>query len=364
MVGGWDNVPGTANLTRFNGTPVKSVPDLRTYFSADVIPVLETQRANFASLDGTSKINWIPLVVLAIGIVAILFALLMILRARGNVSRTEGVLAGLVVVVVGIVVVGLVLVLNLIPRLNNGQKVLDHARPGLSAARVSGDRAGINMVSSIVDLADPIVTPAGGAAGEVPKLIAFVSSRSGLPPAAVVAALQKNFPHTLALLQAIPLAAVNAEIPKLVAFLATALKTTPANVVAALNASFPRLSQSINALPKVVGGWDNVPGTANLTRFNGTPVKRVPDVRTYFSADVIPVLETQRANFATLDGTSKINWIAPLVLIVGIVVILYGLPPGDARPASQLTPGPAARSRLGVGVQQVGSWPDDDLPAT
>jgi hypothetical protein len=37
------------------------------------------------------------------------------------------------------------------------------------------------------------------------------------------------------------------------------------------------------------------------------------------------VRETQRAHFATLDGTSKINWIPWVVLIVGIVVILYGL---------------------------------------
>jgi hypothetical protein len=325
VVNGWDSIPGTTGLTRFNGTPVKTVPDLRTYFSADVIPVLETQRANFATLDGTSKINWIPLVVLAIGIVAILFAIAMILRARGTVSRTEGVLAGAVVVVVGIVVVGLVLVVHLIPRLTDGQKVLDHARPAFAAARVTGDRAGINMVSSIVDLADPIVTPQGGGAAEVPKLVAFVSAKTGLAPAAVLAALHKNFPHTTALLEAIPLASVNTEIAGLVSFLANALKTTPAGIVTALNTSFPRLSQTINALPKVVGGWETVPGTANLTRFNGTPVRTVPDVRTYFSADVVPVLQTQRTNFASLDGTSKIDWIAPLVLIVGIVVILYGL---------------------------------------
>ena len=230
-----------------------------------------------------------------------------------------------VVLLVGVVVVALVLVLNLIPRLSNGQKVLDRARPAFAADRVAGDRAGINMVSSIVDLADPIVNDAGGGAAEVPKLVAFVSTKTGLPPAAVLAALQKNFPHTAALLAALPLSAVNTEIPKLVAFLASALKMPSAAVVAALNGSFPRLSQTINALPTVVNGWDAVPGTTALTRFNGTPVRTVPDLRTYFSADVIPVLETQRANFQSLDGTSKINWIAPLVLIVGIVVILYGL---------------------------------------
>ena len=230
-----------------------------------------------------------------------------------------------VVLLVGAVVVALVLVLNLIPRLSDGQKLLDRARPAFAAQRVAGDRAGISMVSSIVDLADPIVRDTGGASAEVPKLVAFVSSKTGLPPAKVLAALQQGYPHTAALLSALPLSAVNAEIPGLVAFLAKALKTTPAGVVAALNASFPRLSQTINALPTVVNGWDDVPGTTGLTRFSGAPVKTVPDLRTYFSADVIPVLETQRANYASLDGTSKVNWIAPLVLIVGIVVILYGL---------------------------------------
>jgi hypothetical protein len=229
-----------------------------------------------------------------------------------------------VVLLVGAAVVALVLILHLIPRLSDGQKVLDHARPAFSPARVTGDRAAINMVSSIVDLADPIVNDQGGAAAEVPKLVAFVSAKTGLPPAAVLAALQKSFPHTTALLQALPLSAVNTEIPGLVTFLANNLKTTPDGVLAALNTNFPHLSQTIKALPLVVGGWDNIPGTANLTRFNGTPVRTVPDARTYFSADVIPVLETQRTNFTTLDGTSKINWIPLVVLIVGIIVILYG----------------------------------------
>jgi hypothetical protein len=174
---------------------------------------------------------------------------------------------------------------------------LDGAKPAFAAQRVAGDRAGINMVSSIVDLADPIVRGNGGAAAEVPKLVAFVSSKTGLSPAQVLAALQKNFPHTTAFLQTLPLSAVNREIPGLVAFLVTALKTSPAGVIQALNTSFPRLSQSINALPKVVNGWNHVPGTADLTRFDGTtPVRSVPDVRTYFSSDVVPVLEKQRSN--------------------------------------------------------------------
>jgi len=51
----------------------------------------------------------------------------------------------------------------------------------------------------------------------------------------------------------------------------------------------------------------------------------VPDVRTYFGSDVIPVLENQHENYEKLVSTSSINFIGPLVLAVGIIVILYGL---------------------------------------
>jgi hypothetical protein len=40
---------------------------------------------------------------------------------------------------------------------------------------------------------------------------------------------------------------------------------------------------------------------------------------------VIPVLESQRKDYDKLTSTSKINFLGPLVLAVGIVVILYGL---------------------------------------
>jgi len=181
------------------------------------------------------------------------------------------------------------------------------------------------MVSAIVDTEDPIMTSEGGGAAEVPKLIAFVSQQTGLSQAEVVAALQKNFPHTLALLQAIPLSAVTEELPGLFTFLEEALDVTEAELVAALQANFPGLAQSIVNLPAVTNGWNDVPSTDGATRFDGTPIKTVSDVRTYFSSDVIPVLETQRDNYQNLVSTSNIDFIGPLVLAVGIVVIIYGL---------------------------------------
>jgi len=230
-----------------------------------------------------------------------------------------------VVLVVGVLVVTLVLGLGLISRLNAGQKVLDGAKPAFVAQRVGADRAGINFVAQDVDMADPIMTPQGGAASEVPQLIGFVSQKTGLSPAAVLSALQKNFPHTAALLEAIPLTSVTAELPGLLAFLEKTLHATQTELISALSTSFPAITQAITHLPAVTSGWNDVPGMAGATRFNGTPIKTAPNVRDYFSSDVIPVLETQHQHYEHLVSTSKINFIGPLVLIVGIVVILYGL---------------------------------------
>jgi hypothetical protein len=186
------------------------------------------------------------------------------------------------------------------------------------------------MVSTIVNTEDPIMTAAGGGAAEVPKLIAFVAQKTGLSPTAVLAVLQKNFPHTAALLQAIPFSAVTAELPGV-------LKALGPGVLPVI----PRLAQTVSAAPSVANGWDNVPGTSGATRFDGSPVRTVPQVRTYFSSDVIPVLETQRDNYEYLVSTSKIDFLGPLVLIIGIVVIIYGLLIVFA--AWRLAPPPRAR---------------------
>jgi hypothetical protein len=244
---------------------------------------------------------------------------------QGESGSRSGVLQWVVVLVVGVLVVTVVLGLSLIPRLDDGQKVLNAARPAFATDRITGARAGIDIISKDVDMADPIGTARGGAAAEVPKLIAFVSQKTGLSQAAVVAALQKNFPHTTALLQAIPLSSVTAELPGLLAFLEKALHVSQAQLLAALKASFPGLAQSITNLPAVTSGWNQIPNIDGATRFDGTPIRSVPDVRTYFASDVIPVLETQRGNYEHLVSTSKIDFIGPLVLIVGIIVIIYGL---------------------------------------
>jgi hypothetical protein len=324
---GWDNVPGTASLARFSGAPVRTVPQVRDYFADDVIPVLERQQHHFTSLSSKNGVFYLAPLLTAVGLVVILFGLLMYVRAsRRELTGRQTVVGWQVVALVGVLVIVVVLALNLFARLSDGQKLLDDAHPAFVSDRVTGARAGITMVSHIVDTADPLVLRSGGGAGDVPRLVAYVSHHTGLSKAQVLAALKTNFPHITGLLTALPLSAVTGELPKLLAFLQTTLKATPAQLSAALAADFPRLDQSIAALPLVTGGWANVPGTVSLTRFSGAPVHTVPQVRDYFADDVIPVLETQHGHFATVNGDwPKLTWFAPLLTIVGVLVVLFAL---------------------------------------
>lgn len=310
---GWENVPGLAKdgLTDFGGAPVRSVPQLRTYF-AHLIDAVAAQKSNFDSLDSTT-VNWIPWVVLAIGAIVILFSLGMIFLSLRGITRKIALASASVVVVVGVAVVALVLALNLIPRLNNGQNLINGLNPAFAVPRVKGDRAGIDMVSNIVSAENPIMTPSGGAAAEVPKLVAFVAAKTHLSDAAVLGVLQKHFPAVTAILEAIPITAVSSELPNLTATLGSALSKIPA------------LVQTVVNTQPVATGWNHVPGTAGATDFQGHPINSVPKLAAYFSGDVIPVLEKQRRHWVTLTATSKINFIGWLVLIIGAIAIVYGV---------------------------------------
>jgi hypothetical protein len=353
LTGGWNDIKDINGLTRFDGTPVKTVPELRTYFSADLVPILEQQRGNFDSLDGSTSVNWIAPLLLIVGIVVILFAgVMIVLNLRGPVSRSLATASAAVVLVVGVGVVVLALAISLVPRTSDGQKLLDALRPANDAARVHGDRAGITMVSAIAATEDPIMTSKGSAASEVPKLIAFVSQKTGLSQAQVVSALKKTFPHTTALLLAIPLSAVTAEQPALLAFLEKSLHVSQAELLAALKTSFPALAQAIVNLPTVTAGWDRVQKISG-TNFGGAPMQSMPDVSNYFSLDVIPVLEKQRGHYDELVSTSTIDFIGWLVLAIGIIVIVYGvlmlllarrLEPGPGRTGHSASSADAAAS--------------------
>jgi hypothetical protein len=252
VTAGWDDIQNIEGATRFDGTPIKTVPDLRTYFSEDLIPVLESQQSNYDSLDGTSTVDWIAPLLLIVGLIVIGFAAVMIwLNLKGPVSRGLAIAAASVVLVVGVGVVALVLTTSLVPRVSDGQELLDALAPANIADRVQGDRDGITMVSAIVDAEDPIMTPEGGAAAEIPKLIAFVSQQTGLSEAEVVAALKENFPHTTALLLATPLSSVTEELPGLLAFLEKTLGVTGAELLSAGRELRP--GQAITNLPASPG---------------------------------------------------------------------------------------------------------------
>lgn len=326
VTGGFYDVPNTEGFTRFGGQPVHSVPAVRDYFGADLVPVVERQHGNLTDLTKKGGIGFIPALLLVLGIVVALFGTAMGLRARGGgLTRGQATAGWATVLGVGAVVVVLVLGLNLFGRLSGGNDLLNDARPAFTEQRVSGARGGIDIISRVADLTQPITTSKGGAAAEVPKLIAFVSKGTGLSQAEVLAALNKQFPHTAALLSALPLSAVTAELPGLQQFLAKSLSLSPAQLRAALASGFPGLAQVIGALPDVTNGYDAVPGTERLTRFSGTPVRTVPEVRDYFSKDVIPVLERQQQHFQDLDDPwPPVNVFAPLLLVVGLLVMAYG----------------------------------------
>ncbi|HTN23585.1 MAG TPA: hypothetical protein VL120_06325 [Solirubrobacteraceae bacterium] len=321
---GWNDIPGLNGMTRFDGTtPVKSVPEVRDYFSKDLVAAVEANRADFQKVADKGGVGYIPWLLLVVGDVVLAFGLLMATRAA---TRPPGRGPWGVVVLVGVVILGLVLVLSYYPRLDAADKVITNLEPAFAKQRTAGDAAGIAMVHQIILFSDPLMTAKGGGSDEVPKLVKFVAGKTGLSSAAVLAALQKNAPKTTAVLQAIPLEAVSAEIPHLLDVLATTLKATKDEVQATLTSSTPGLAQTLNSVTPVTSGWDAIPGTERLTRFNGTPVTTATALDDYFREDVIPVLPRQRAHFDKLANTwPPVTYFPPLLMVVGLLVVLYGV---------------------------------------
>lgn len=76
----------------------------------------------------------------------------------------------------------------------------------------------------------------------------------------------------------------------------------------------------------MTSGWNGVPGTRELTRFDGvTPVRTMPQFDDYMRQDLIAVLVKERAHFETLASRSPpLGTLAPALLIAGLLVMLYG----------------------------------------
>jgi hypothetical protein len=124
----------------------------------------------------------------------------------------------------------------------------------------------------------------------------------------------------------VPLSSVSAEIPGVLNLLHVTLNATPEQVLATLKTNVPGLTQSIVNLPLVVNGWRNYPGGRQLTRFNGTPVVTAPQLRDYFSNDVVAGVEKVAPDFRKLDGiTPDLSLFPGLLTTLGVLVVIYGI---------------------------------------
>ena len=328
VAGAWNAVPGIGEMTRFDGSPVRTVPQARGYFREDLVgTVIVGQQANDKELDGIwPPVSWFPVVLTLLGVG--LIALGITVRVAGGGSAAPAALrvrAWGALALIGVVVLVIVFGLRLYPRLGSGNELVNAVSPAFTDTRVTGARAAATLVSDGVDLLDPIVTQNGGAANEVPILLHLVASSAAITDAQAAAALHQRFPHTAGLLAAIPLSSVTAELPPAKQFLGSVLHLSPTALQTTLQQQFPRLAQALAALPKLTGEWASVPDTMGMTRFDGSAVRTVPQVRSYFANDLVTVLEQQKDNVGQLaNWWPPLNWLPPVLTSLGIVLIAYG----------------------------------------
>jgi hypothetical protein len=321
---GWYDVPGIDGLTRLRGgKPVRTVPGLRKYLRDDVVPLMVTHKEDFQSVAGSGGIGYIPFMLLALGAGLLALGVVGIRRAQ---KRAPGKLMWSVVVAAGfllLVTVGGGLYFS---RLGAAQETIAALQPVFSQDRVRATANGIDTIHEAVAFGDPLMTPAGGAAGEVPRLYRLVAQRTGRKTSDVRDALRARAPQTTALLSAVPLTQVAKEVPRLLAYLRRALHTSRKQVVAALRRRIPGLAQALLTTPDVARGWTAIPGTERMTRFDGlTPVRTMPDLDGYLREDLVPVLVSERKDFARLaSGRPKLDALGPLMLVTGLFLMLYG----------------------------------------
>lgn len=326
LTAGWDAIPGTEKLTRFDGAPVRTMPQLRSYFSQELVAPVERQQAHFRPLGTRGGVAYVAPLLLGLGIVVIAFGTAMVVLTWRGVPENPVKFAWVVVPVVGAAVVALVLGINAFPRFIGGQTLLNDTRPMFALDRVQGDRAGIEFISVFVNALGPAILPDGGATEEYPKLLDHVAAEVGIPVKDVRDLVMLDFPHTAKLLDGVPFSDSVAEAWQLVDYVASASHLTSAEMWQQLRAEFPKVYQMVTNLRKVTDGWASVPGAGKLTRFNGSPAHSVPQIRDYFRDDVIPALERQQKDYVIVDT----NWppltvFAPLLTAVGILVVGYGL---------------------------------------
>ncbi len=321
---GWHDVPGIEGLTRLSqNKPVRTVPGLRKYYRDDVVPLIVEHKQDFQRLAGSGGVGYIPYLLLLAGVALLAYGLL---QARHAEVTAPGRRSWGIVVGAGAFLVLLVVAAQYFPRLDGAQKLISDVQPVFAKERVKGASTGLDTVHEAIAMGDPIVTPGGGAAREAPQLYQLVADRTGRRPGAVRAMLKRRAPQTVALLDALPLAEVADEVPHLVKYLARALHMRRDKLVTLLRRRTPALAQALLTAPAVAASWNAIPHTAEMTRFDGfTPVHTLPEFDDYLRQDLVPLLVDERADFDTLAGTwPPIDTFAPLLLIAGLVVMLYG----------------------------------------
>ena len=322
VTSGWRNVPGVEGLTRFDGERVKTLPEYRDYVRDDLVASLDGQGDRVRSLAGSGGLGYIPYLLLAIGVVLIGFGLL---HARWSRHHPSGRFAWAAVVAIGVVLVAVVGALSYFPRLNGAETALERLEPAFEEQRVAGTRAGLDLVGQTVSFGDPIVTARGGAAGEVPRLIAYIAEQTGVSRDQVRSRLRTAAPHTSALLDAIPLSAVSAEVPGLLKALGSKLGMSRAELLTTLRRSTPGIAQALLAVRPVTAGWNEIPGARDLERAaDGAPVRTLPAFAGYLVSDLVPVLEGERQHFEQLANPwPPISVLAGIVLAVGVLLTIY-----------------------------------------
>jgi hypothetical protein len=166
----------------------------------------------------------------------------------------------------------------------------------------------------------------GGGTTEVPKLLRFVSDRTGLSEGQVLKRLRSRAPRTTAVLEAMPLTEVGDEVPHLLAFLSKTMKYSGNRLLLTLRKKTPGLAQALENVTAVTIGWNEVPKVGDLKRFDGTPVRTMNQLDDYFRDDVVPVLDHQHDHFDKLANTwPPVTYFPPLLIVVGLLILGYGL---------------------------------------
>jgi len=324
VAGAWRNVPGVEGMTRFDGARVKTLPEYRDYVRDDLVATVAGEKEHIQALAGSGGIGYVPYLLLVIGLVLIAFGLL---HARWSRHHPSGRFAWAAVFAIAILTLVAVGALSYFPRLNGADTAIERLAPAFDQQRVAGTRAGIDVVAQAASFGDPIVTAAGGAAAEVPKLLAFVAEQTGVSRDQVRSRLRRAAPRTSALLEAIPLSRASAEVAPLLSALARKFDMSESELLRTLRDRTPQIARTLPALRPVTRGWNAIPATQDLRRVDdGAPVRTLPAFASYLDKDVVPVLESGRADFESVaDPWPPLGLLAAIVLGFGALLAIYAV---------------------------------------